>query len=108
MLNTRVQRPSRDHRSDWLAAMKRVEAFFEAAKQMRLSGEDCGKLVAIVKSFPAGPGEIVQFTRSVTNAARFLEVQEHGAAAYELQMLLGMLQRYLATTERDAEGGSRK
>ena len=57
----------------------------------RVRGEHCRAMREVLEALPLATPEFVRLTNHLQNAERYLRSDEHGAAAYELNLLHGVL-----------------
>jgi hypothetical protein len=80
--------------NSWEAALAALEALAEQVKHGNVNGP-LGEVQVLLEALPLGSGDFSRVSNNLKNAERYLQSNEHGAAAYELRMLTGAVRTCL-------------
>ena len=78
----------------WEVAIATLEALAEHVKCGNVNGQ-LGEVQALLEALPLSSGDFSRVANNLKNAQRYLQSNEHGAAAYELRMLTGAVRTCL-------------
>lgn len=88
--------PETTQRSIWHVAVEKTQHLAHAVKYRRVDGKHCNAVREVLEALPLATAEFARLTNHLANAERYLRSDEHGAAAYELNLLHGALRAQMA------------
>ena len=93
MFSVHVRRPEKLV-NVWEAAIATLETLAEQVKHGNVDGQ-LSEVRALLEALPLSSGDFSRVLNNLKNAERYLQSNEHGAAAWELRMLTGAVRTCL-------------
>ena len=88
--------PEATQRSIWHVAVEKTRHLAHSVKRRRAERRHYDSVREVLEALPLATAEFARLSNHLANAERYLRSDEHGAAAYELNLLHGALRAQLA------------
>ncbi len=90
------KRHQTNQRSIWHVAVEKTRHLTHSVRQRRVEREHCDAVREVLAALPLATAEFARLSNHLATAERYLRSDEHGAAAYELNLLHGALRSQAA------------